>query len=154
MRTLAKIKTRRLRQPLSRSEMMARIRSAETSPERAVRSALHEAGIRYRKNARDLPGKPDIVNRSKHWAIFIHGCFWHSHRDCPLASSPKSNQNYWLPKLARNAARDAEAQKRLRGAGFLTFVIWECETRDPARLAKRVNKIRTEIASTLDRSSD
>jgi DNA mismatch endonuclease (patch repair protein) len=150
MEPVTKIKSRRLRQPLSRSEIMSRIRSAETSPERAVRSALHMAGLRYRKNARDLPGKPDIVNRSKRWAVFVHGCFWHAHRDCRLASSPKSNQNYWLPKLTRNAARDAEAQKRLQDAGFITFVIRECETRDQARLAMRVNMIRAEI----DRSGD
>jgi DNA mismatch endonuclease (patch repair protein) len=145
MRPLSKIKSRRLRQPLSRSEMMARIRSTETSPERAVRSALHVAGIRYRKNAGDLPGKPDIVNRSKQWAIFIHGCFWHSHPNCPLASSPKTNKQYWLPKLARTVNRDAEARERLRESGYLTFVIWECETRDPKRLDKRISEIFEEI---------
>jgi len=124
---------------------MARICSIETSPERSVRSALHKAGIRYRKNARDLPGKPDIVNRSKRWAILIHGCFWHSHRNCPLASSPKTNQHYWLPKLARNIARDAEARSKLEGQVFLTFVIWECETRDPELLRKRLLEICSQI---------
>lgn len=143
----ARIKSRLLRQPLSRSEMMSRIRSAETSPERAVRSALFRAGIRYRKNARDLPGKPDIVNRSRHWAIFVHGCFWHSHGDCPLASSPKTNKAYWIPKLARNAARDAEARGRLSESGYVTFVIWECETRDAVRLRKRISEIRRRIAN-------
>jgi len=145
MRALAKIKARHLRQPLSRSEMMARIRSAETSPERAVRSSLHAAGKRFRKNARDLPGKPDVVNRSKGWAIFIHGCFWHSHRGCPLASSPKTNMGYWRPKLARNAELDAEAQERLRRAGYHVFVIWECETRDPEQLCNRIVEICDQI---------
>jgi len=147
MEPVTKIKSRRLRQPLSRSEIMSRIRSAETSPERAVRSALYMAGIRYRKNARDLPGNPDIVNRSKRWAVFVHGCFWHAHRDCPLASSPKTNKAYWIPKLARNVARDAEARRRLSETGYVTFVIWECETRDAARLRKRISQIRGRIAN-------
>lgn len=147
MKRLARIKSSHLRQPLSRSEIMSRIRSAETSPERAVRSALFRAGIRYRKNAHDLPGKPDIVNRSRQWAIFVHGCFWHSHRDCPLASSPKTNRAYWIPKLARNVARDTEVRRRLSKAGYLTFVVWECETRDPGLLRRRISEIRRRIAS-------
>jgi DNA mismatch endonuclease, patch repair protein len=56
---------------------MGRVRQRGTTPELAVRAALRELGLRYRVNARDLPGSPDIVNRSKRIAIFVHGCYWH-----------------------------------------------------------------------------
>ncbi|HMN39062.1 MAG TPA: very short patch repair endonuclease [Hyphomicrobium sp.] len=147
VRGLEKIRPRRLRAPLSRSEIMSRIRSSDTSPERSVRSALHRAGIRFRKNARELPGKPDIANQSKRWAIFIHGCFWHAHQNCRLASSPKTNKKYWRSKLSKNVARDEEMQNHLRGMGYEVFVVWECETRDPEALCNRIAQISSVLQS-------
>ncbi len=125
---------------------MARIRSVDTAPEVRVRCAIYALGLHFRKHVGGLPGKPDLANRRNAWAIFVHGCFWHSHRGCRLASNPKSNSGYWRPKLDGNARRDAANLRKLRRAGFRVFVIWECQTRAPARLssiAQRIAKILT-----------
>lgn len=142
---MPQLKPRSQRQALSRSEAMSRIRSRGTTPERRVCAALHALGLRFRKNARDLPGKPDICNRRRKWVVLVHGCFWHSHEGCRLASSPKSNGAYWAPKLAGNAARDKRARRALSALGYQTFVIWECEARDAERLHKCVSWIYREL---------
>ena len=127
---IPKIPPRSKRQPLTRSQMMARIRSANTTPEMRVRSAIHAFGIRFRKHAVDLPGKPDLANRHRRWVIFVHGCFWHSHEGCRLASRPKSNAAYWGPKLKGNMERDCQKLSDLEKLGYRVFIIWECQTRD------------------------
>jgi DNA mismatch endonuclease, patch repair protein len=109
--------------------MMSRIRAKDTSPETAVRSAVYALGHRFRKNVTSLPGKPDIANQSKRWAIFVHGCFWHGHDNCQLASKPKTNREYWIPKLRRNKSRDAERIAALKQSGFRVLVLWECDVR-------------------------
>lgn len=121
---------RKLRAPLSRSEQMSRIRSENTRPELVVRSIAHSLGLRFRLHAKDLPGKPDVVNRRARWAIFVHGCFWHSHEGCSLASKPRSNQAYWSEKLERNRERDEASLHALTEAGFRVLTVWECQTRD------------------------
>jgi DNA mismatch endonuclease (patch repair protein) len=113
---------------------MARIRSKNTKPEVATRSAVRALGRYFRNHVDDLPGNPDLANKSHKWAIFVHGCFWHSHAGCRLASWPKSNTGYWIEKLARNKARDADKIAALKAKGFHVLVIWECEVRDGARL--------------------
>jgi DNA mismatch endonuclease, patch repair protein len=110
---------------------MSRIRSAGTAPERVVRQLLSRTGFRYRLNVRDLPGKPDFANKTRKFAIFVHGCFWHSHENCALASDPKSNRSYWQPKLERTKARDLAHVERLEELGFRVLVIWECSSRKP-----------------------
>jgi DNA mismatch endonuclease (patch repair protein) len=137
---LAKIAPRRLRAPLSRSEIMGRIRSKDTVPEIRTRSAVHALGRRFRVHAPDLPGKPDLVNRSKRWAIFVHGCFWHSHDGCRLASSPRSNKTYWAEKLTRTQSRDLAHETALRALGFEVLTVWECESRDDGRLREVVGQ--------------
>ena len=140
---LHRLASRREREALTRSEMMARIRAADTHPERAVRAALFAKGIRFRKNVKDLPGKPDIANKSGKWAIFVHGCFWHSHENCSLASQPKSNRGYWRPKLERTKERDRLHIEALRWLGYRVFVLWECNVRKgqiPATLLKTVRR--------------
>jgi DNA mismatch endonuclease (patch repair protein) len=114
--------------------MMGRIRSKDTKPEVKTRSAVHALGRRLRIHVVDLPGKPDLANKARCWAIFVHGCFWHSHKDCPLASKPRSNTGYWSTKLARNQARDAVHEQALRDLGFDVLTVWECETRNESRL--------------------
>ena len=127
---VAKIPPRRKRDPLTRSQMMARIRSKNTKPEVLTRSAVHALGLRFRNHVEGLPGKPDLANKARKWAIFVHGCFWHSHGGCRLASSPKSNTGYWTEKLGRNRARDAEKISALRAQGLRVLVVWECEVRN------------------------
>lgn len=129
-----KIAPRRLREPLTRSQMMARIRSKNTLPEVRTRSAVHALGRRFRIHIDDLPGKPDLANRARRWAIFVHGCFWHSHEGCQLASKPRSNTGYWSAKLVRNRERDALHQQALRELGYQVLTVWECETRDETKL--------------------
>jgi len=85
---LRRIAPRRSRPPLTRSEVMGRIRSTDTKPEVKTRSAVHALGRRFRVHVADLPGKPDLANKARRWAIFVHGCFWHSHEGCQLASKP------------------------------------------------------------------
>lgn len=133
-RQAKRIAPRRLREPLTRSQIMARIRSTNTLPEVRTRSAVHALGARFRVHVDDLPGKPDLANKARRWAIFVHGCFWHSHDGCQLASKPRSNTGYWSDKLARNRERDAVHQRDLRDLGYTVLIVWECETRDEARL--------------------
>ena len=98
---------------MSRSEVVARIRSCDTKPELAVRRAMHAAGLRYRLHSKGLPGQPDPVFASRRTALFVHGCFWHCHLRCRHAALPATRQDYWLPKLARNIERDRESQAAL-----------------------------------------
>jgi DNA mismatch endonuclease (patch repair protein) len=114
---------------------MRSIRKRDTQPELLVRRALHAAGLRFRLYRRDLPGSPDIVLPKHRLVVLVHGCFWHQHPGCRLCRQPKGNAEYWLPKLARNLARDARSRRELEALGWRVLVVWECEARDPARLA-------------------
>jgi DNA mismatch endonuclease, patch repair protein len=137
---IPKIPPRRKREPLTRSQIMARIRSSDTRPEIMTRAAVHALGLRFRNHVVDLPGKPDLANKRRRWAIFVHGCFWHSHRGCRLASSPKSNTGYWTEKLYRNRLRDAQKIAALRSLGFRVLIVWECDVRSGVRLAEAVTE--------------
>jgi DNA mismatch endonuclease (patch repair protein) len=133
-RIVEEIAPRRLRDPLTRSQMMGRIRSKNTRPEILTRSAVHALGVRFRVHVTGLPGKPDLANKTRRWAIFVHGCFWHSHEGCQLASKPRSNTGYWSEKLVRNRERDALHLRALCDLGYEVLTVWECETRDEGRL--------------------
>ena len=100
-------------------------------PEMIVRRITHAMGYRYRLHYASLPGKPDLVFPARRKVIFVHGCFWHQHSDpaCRIARRPRSNRDYWLPKLQRNALRDAEHRAGLEAAGWKILVVWECETK-------------------------
>jgi DNA mismatch endonuclease (patch repair protein) len=106
-------------------------------PELAVRRLVHKLGYRFRLHRKDLPGKPDLVFAARHKVIFVHGCFWHSH-NCKAAHVPKSNSDYWGPKLQRNQIRDAKNLEALKADGWQSLVVWECETRDEDALKKRL----------------
>ena len=90
-----------------RRALMARIHSTGTRPELTVRRVAHRLGFRFRLHRRDLPGTPDLVFPRLRRAVFVHGCFWHVHKGCRRAHLPATRRDYWLPKLARNLARDA-----------------------------------------------
>jgi DNA mismatch endonuclease (patch repair protein) len=115
------------REPLTRSEIMQRIKGKDTKPEMAVRRALWAAGYRYRLHDRSLPGRPDLILKGLRTAIFVHGCFWHAHEGCPAFRPPKTRQDYWTAKLARNQARDREAVRKLEEDGWRVVVLWECQ---------------------------
>jgi DNA mismatch endonuclease (patch repair protein) len=123
-----------------RSAVMRAVKSSDTTPERAVRAAVRALGYarRYRLGGGALPGKPDLVFGGMRKAIFVHGCFWHGH-DCKRgARQPKDNATYWRAKIARNRVRDVNVQKALKCGGWRTLTIWECETRDAAKLSTKL----------------
>ena len=113
-----------------------RIRSHGMRPELAVRSMVHRLGYRFRLHRRDLPGAPDLVLPRHRTVIFVNGCFWHWHPDpdCPIAGLPKSNLDYWAPKLTRTRMRDQEHMDSLQAGGWRVLVVWECELRSPAEI--------------------
>jgi len=113
--------------PQVRSRMMSRIRSKDTSPEMSVRSFLHRQGLRFRKNDKKLPGRPDVVLPKYHTVLFIHGCFWHQHPGCREGRIPDSNREYWEPKLRRTVDRDKENRRTLESQGWRVLTAWECE---------------------------
>lgn len=108
---------------------MSNIRSKGMKPEMVVRRLIHSMGYRYRLHRQDLPGKPDLVFSGRRKLIFVHGCFWHQHEDpaCKIVRRPKSNRDYWLPKLQRNAIRDKENLSQLSELGWNVLLVWECQ---------------------------
>ncbi len=121
---------------------MAAIRSRDTKPEKAVRSALHRAGFRFRVISKVLPGKPDLVLPRWRAVVFVNGCFWHQHAGCRDARIPASNVAFWKHKLHENVRRDRRVRSVLRRAGWGIFVIWECEVHRPARLESLIRRLR------------
>lgn len=117
----------------TRSRNMAAIRSKDTTPELAVRRALHARGFRYRTNVAHLPGKPDIVLRKYGAAVLVHGCFWHGH-DCPGFRLPTTRRDFWSEKIRRNRERDIRAREALEAAGWRCLTVWECALRGPDRI--------------------
>lgn len=109
------------------SARMAGIRQAGTRIESLVGAVLRNAGIGYRKNVRSLPGSPDFANKSRRWAIFVNGCYWHHHTTCKKATVPKRNADFWIDKFRTNRARDARAIQNLRRDGYQVAIVWECE---------------------------
>ena len=123
--------------PEQRSALMARIRGVDTKPELFVRRALHGQGYRFRLHGRGLPGKPDIVFKKRKRAVFVHGCFWHRH-GCKRTTHPKSRQDYWQDKFAKNVARDRRNSALLADDGWDVFVAWECEIDSDETLLQRL----------------
>ncbi len=123
-----------------RSRNMSAIRSKNTNPETVVRSLLFALGYRYRLHRKDLPGKPDIILKKHNTVIFVHGCFWHQHKECKRANIPKSNKKYWIPKLERNAERDKINKRELNRLGWNVITIWECETKDSGKITAELKK--------------
>jgi len=119
-----------------RSWNMSRIRSKNTKPELTVRQYLFSRGMRYRLHSSRLPGKPDISNQRRKIAVFVNGCFWHHHDGCRRATIPKSNTEYWIPKLEKNAASVEKNIQELKSNGWQVYTVWECEAKDTNKLDK------------------
>jgi DNA mismatch endonuclease, patch repair protein len=125
--------------PTQRSFNMSRIRGKDTVPEKAVRALLRAGGCRCRFNVADLPGKPDVVVDAHRLAVFVHGCFWHRHKGCRFATTPKSNSEFWDAKFARTVDRDRQHVRALKYMGWKVLVVWECSVmRRPAAVRKRL----------------
>jgi DNA mismatch endonuclease (patch repair protein) len=111
----------------TRSRVMSRIRGRDTKPEMAVRRYLHARGLRYALDDKTLPGRPDLVFRSRKVAVFVHGCFWHGHRGCKTWRTPQSRTEYWRTKITGNQQRDDRVIRRLRRDGWHVRVVWACQ---------------------------
>ena len=138
--------------PEVRSYNMSRIRSKNTKPEETVRKYLFSRGLRYRKCDKRYIGKPDIVLPKYRTAVFVNGCFWHSHEGCPKFAMPKSRLDYWKPKLERNKQRDTENILKLQADGWRVIVVWECELKKSVkdeRLARLYNEITCDADSSI-----
>lgn len=117
---------------------MRRVRGKDTKPEIAVRRVAHALGYRFRLHRRDLPGSPDIVFPKLRKAIFVHGCYWHRH-DCKKATVPKSNVSFWQNKFEANIERDRRNLVSLSEMGWLTMIVWQCETEKEENIAEMIS---------------
>jgi DNA mismatch endonuclease, patch repair protein len=125
--------------PKKRREIMQSVKALNTGPELLLRRELHRLGYRYRLHVKTLPGSPDIAFSARRKLIFVHGCFWHSHRGCSRARLPKTNIDFWKAKRASNRKRDARVLRDLVAMGWKVLIVWQCELRD---LATSLHKVR------------
>jgi DNA mismatch endonuclease (patch repair protein) len=121
-----------------RSDIMARVKATDSTPELTVRRLLHGLGYRYRLHRNNLPGKPDIVLTKYKSVIFVHGCFWHHHKGCKKSKLPESNADFWRKKILDNVARDKRTIRELRKTGWKVLVLWECQV-GSSKLKERFN---------------
>ena len=132
-----------------RSEIMSAVKSKNTRPEIIVRSFLHRKGFRFRLHPSRMPGKPDLVFPKYKTVLFIHGCFWHAHHNCPGNRIPKSNIKFWKDKILGNSKRDSENVLKLLANGWRVLVIWECQVKKVELLSILVG-ILSDINSKLE----
>ena len=132
-----------------RSYVMSRVGSRDTKPERIVRSFLHGQGFRFRLHVPDLPGRPDLVLPKYKAVVFVHGCFWHRHKGCRRATTPRTRKEFWDNKFERNVKRDKESQRALKKAGWKVEVVWECELSTARGRLERL----AGLASAIDHST-
>lgn len=139
--------------PEQRSWNMAQIKGKDTKPEVLVRSMLHRAGYRFRKNVKDLPGKPDIVLPKYKTVIFVHGCFWHRHKGCKGATIPKTRTEWWEKKFERNVSNDRKHARELRKLGWQVITVWECQLKSPRKTLHRLKILLDKNANYVDEKS-
>jgi len=105
---------------------MSKISGRETKPEITVRKFLFSKGFRYRKNDKRLPGRPDIILKKHKALIFVHGCFWHHHKNCLKSKLPETRKDFWEKKINDNVTRDKKNYTILKKAGWRLAIVWEC----------------------------
>lgn len=122
----------------TRSYNMSQIKGKNTKPEILVRKFLFAQGFRYRLHDKNLPGKPDIILPKYKTVIFVHGCFWHGHKECKYYVVPKTKTEWWLNKISNNIVNDCKAISNLKDSGWNVIVIWECELK-PKTIQQTLN---------------
>lgn len=132
---------------------MRLVRQHGTAPELTVRKIVTTLGVRYTTKNRDLPGSPDLANRSKKFAIFVHGCYWHRHRGCSKATTPRTNVAFWEEKFHSNVERDRRVARACRASGYRTVVVWECECKQPLVVERRLKRALCPIVAGKSGSS-
>lgn len=136
--------------PETRSRMMSGIRGANTKPELNVRRRLHAAGFRYGLHRKDLPGRPDLVMPRHDAVIFVHGCYWHRHPGCRLATTPSTRTDFWTAKFTANQERDRRNFAELRNRGWRVAIVWECEVRTASGADEAVGALIAWLLSDRD----
>lgn len=131
--------------PEQRSKNMSAIHSKNTKPEVYFRKLLFSNGFRYGLNSKTLTGHPDIYLRKYNTAIFVNGCFWHRHKDCKYAYSPKSRIDFWQKKFSDNAKRDLEVKKILFDKNVKCLIIWECTVKKMIRYKEKEKRVLNEV---------
>jgi DNA mismatch endonuclease (patch repair protein) len=101
---------------------------------------LHARGLRYRLHGAKLHGKPDLVFAKHQAVIFVHGCFWHRHRNCRFAPTPSTRPEFWTAKFSANIERDKRSVAALLECGWRVATVWECALKgdDFSRVAELV----------------
>ncbi len=123
-----------------RSWIMSRIKGKDTRPEIIIRSLVHRLGYRFRKYVSDLPGHPDIVLPKHRKVIFVHGCFWHGHKQCGRSSRPSTNSSFWNEKLDANIIRDRKNIRLLKKQNWEVLVVWQCQLKDLSKLTPKLSR--------------
>ena len=126
---------------------MSHISGKETKPEIMVRNFLYHNGFRYRKNVSALHGKPDIVLTKYKTIIFVHGCFWHQHKNCPKSKLPDTHREFWDDKLTKSIKRDINNEKRLLAGGWNVIIIWQCEINNRTKFINRMDLLEKQLRS-------
>lgn len=128
--------------------MMAGIKGKNTKPEILVRKLLHVLGFRFRLHRSVLAGKPDLVLAKHNAVIFVQGCFWHGHKDCPVFRLPKSRTEFWEQKIGGNRKRDERSKIELLSGGWRVIYVWECALKGKSKLSHA--DIATAIKNALE----
>jgi DNA mismatch endonuclease, patch repair protein len=126
---------------------MSHISGKETKPEILVRKYLFHNGFRFRKNVKSLPGKPDIVLAKYRTIVFIHGCFWHQHKNCLKSKLPATRREFWEHKLTTSAKRDKINEKTLLAGEWNVITVWQCELNNQAKRLKRLELLKQQLKS-------
>jgi len=114
------------------SARMRRVLQMGTKPEQTLAALLGILKFQTGTQSRDLPGRPDFIFVGRKKVIFVHGCFWHRHKNCKRSTMPASNVTLWREKFKKTTLRDKRAIARLHRLGWGVLVIWECELTNSA----------------------
>lgn len=128
--------------PEQRHKNMQAVKSKDSEIERLLRKELWKRGLRYRKNVKDIIGKPDIVFIGKRIAVFCDSEFWHGYDWEHRKDDIKSRRDFWIPKIERNMQRDAEVTAALKADGWIVLRFW----------GKDIKKNASECADIIQRA--
>lgn len=135
--------------PEQRRFNMQQIKGKNTKPEMLLRKILFSKGYRYRINSKNLQGKPDIVLKKYNTVIFVHGCFWHGHKNCKYFVIPKTRTAFWTEKINTNIKRDQNNVESLLNLGWNVITVWECELKKD-KIEETIDKLIMELKNNID----
>lgn len=121
---------------------MSRVRCKDTKIEVTLRKELWSRGLRYRKNVKNIEGKPDIAFIGKKVAVFCDSEFWHGYDWEHRKDDIKTRREFWIPKIERNIQRDLEVNRLLEEQGWIVLRFWGKEIqKDLVGCADRIEKV-------------